>query len=411
MWRNQTIHECCSILDNQRIPLNADQRFEIPGNYPYYGANGVQGHIGKYIFEDTLILMAEDGGYFDEFDKRPIAYQVSGKFWVNNHAHILKAKEGFDQDYIFYSLVHKNIMPFIKGGTRSKLNQSELKEIVLSIPTDENIQRKVSKILVTADEAIEKTESLIAKYEQIKQGMMQDLFTRGVDEHGHLRPSHGEAPHLYKKTELGWLPKDWEVKPLGSLAIKVTDGDHHTPIRQSSGIYLLSARNVTNGKILLSDVDFVGEVEYQRMIKRCHPESGDVLISCSGSVGRVSLVPEGLKCVLVRSAALVKPDRVKLLPHFAEWALRSDELQKQIKDSQFQAAQPNLFQGAIKRLNIPLPPSNEQKTISERLNLIQSKEDTENDFVDKLRQQKAGLMQDLLTGKVPVKVAAEEQAA
>ena len=65
------------------------------------------------------------------------------------------------------------------------------------------------------DNLIEKTEALIAKYQAIKQGMMHDLFTRGVDEHGHLRPTHDEAPELYKQSELGWIPKEWEVSPLG----------------------------------------------------------------------------------------------------------------------------------------------------------------------------------------------------
>ncbi|MBL7791603.1 MAG: restriction endonuclease subunit S [Saprospiraceae bacterium] len=119
-WRTVTINDCCEILDSQRVPLNAEQRAKIQGNIPYYGANGVQGYISEYLFDEALILMAEDGGNFEQFSTRPIAYKISGKSWVNNHAHILKAKQGYNQDFVFYSLVHKNILYFIQGGTRSK---------------------------------------------------------------------------------------------------------------------------------------------------------------------------------------------------------------------------------------------------------------------------------------------------
>ena len=74
-WTEISIGECCEILDSKRIPLNAEEREGIPGDIPYYGANGVQGYISKYIFDDDLILIADDGGYFEQFETRPIAYR------------------------------------------------------------------------------------------------------------------------------------------------------------------------------------------------------------------------------------------------------------------------------------------------------------------------------------------------
>ncbi len=123
------IGDCCDILDNRRVPVNEEERSSRLGPVPYYGANGVQGCIDDFLFDEPLILMAEDGGNFEQFATRPIAYQISGKSWVNNHAHVLRASNGFDQQYIFYCLEHKDITPFIKGGTRSKLNQFELRQI------------------------------------------------------------------------------------------------------------------------------------------------------------------------------------------------------------------------------------------------------------------------------------------
>ena len=125
----KTISDCCDILDNFRVPINDEIRQTMQGNIPYYGANGIQGYIDRFIFDEDLILIAEDGGNFEQYDKRPIAYKISGKSWVNNHAHILRAKENFNQNYIFYSLVHKDIIKFIKGGTRSKRNQGTNEEL------------------------------------------------------------------------------------------------------------------------------------------------------------------------------------------------------------------------------------------------------------------------------------------
>ena len=96
------VEDCCEILDSQRKPVTESER--VPGMYPYYGANGIQGTINQYIFDDKLVLVAEDGGHFGSKIK-PIAYLVKGKCWVNNHAHVLRAKKGFLAEYICYSLM------------------------------------------------------------------------------------------------------------------------------------------------------------------------------------------------------------------------------------------------------------------------------------------------------------------
>ena len=95
------LEEVCEILDSKRVPITAKDR--VAGPYPYYGANGIQDYVADYIFDDELVLLAEDGGHFGSADK-PIAYRVSGKCWVNNHAHVLKAKECIDIDYLCYPM-------------------------------------------------------------------------------------------------------------------------------------------------------------------------------------------------------------------------------------------------------------------------------------------------------------------
>jgi hypothetical protein len=92
-WADAALLDLVDVLDARRVPLNAKERANRPGPYPYYGANGQVGTIDEYLFEGEHILVAEDGGYFDD-QSRPVAYRVDGRFWVNNHAHILKARGG-----------------------------------------------------------------------------------------------------------------------------------------------------------------------------------------------------------------------------------------------------------------------------------------------------------------------------
>lgn len=180
-WDVGTVEETCEVLDSQRVPLNEETRETMKGNIPYYGANGVVDYVNDYIFNDKLILIAEDGGHFEEYATRPIAYLVTGKCWVNNHAHVLKVKEkdGFVTEYVLYSLEHKNIVPFIKGSTRSKLNQKELRQIPIPIPPLPE-QLKIASILLAIDKKIDKENECKKHQEILKEGLMQDLLTGRV---------------------------------------------------------------------------------------------------------------------------------------------------------------------------------------------------------------------------------------
>ncbi len=147
----------------------------------------------------------------------------------------------------------------------------------------------------------------------------------------------------------------WRVERFSEICELITDGEHATPRRCSKGIYLLSARNVLNHKLQLDDVDFIDEEEYKRIAKRIEPRKGDVLLSCSGSVGRVCVVPDNLKFQLVRSVALLRLKKL-VNPIFMEHLITSDYLQAQIDKSKTQSSQANLFQGKIAELKGFIPP-------------------------------------------------------
>ena len=122
------LEEVCEILDSRRVPITAKDR--KAGIYPYYGANGLQDYVAEYIFDDELVLLAEDGGNFGS-KERPIAYRVSGKCWVNNHAHVLKAKPIVNVDYLCYALMFYDTEGLVNGATRQKLTQSAMRQMVI----------------------------------------------------------------------------------------------------------------------------------------------------------------------------------------------------------------------------------------------------------------------------------------
>ena len=124
------LEDVCEILDSKRVPITAKDR--VAGPYPYYGANGVQDYVADYIFDDELVLLAEDGGHFGSTDK-PIAYRVTGKCWVNNHAHVLKAMDCIDIDYLCYSLMFRDVSDIVNGATRQKLTQADMRKIEIPL--------------------------------------------------------------------------------------------------------------------------------------------------------------------------------------------------------------------------------------------------------------------------------------
>jgi type I restriction enzyme, S subunit len=229
--------------------------------------------------------------------------------------------------YLFYALQTVNIPS--AGYSR---HYKFLKETEIPLPPLAE-QKRIAKILNASDALRAKRRETLAQLDTLLQSTFLDMFGDPVTN-----------------------PKGWGKSTLEKFSVKVTDGDHHTPKRTDFGIKLLSARNVLDGEIDLANTDFVSQSEYDRMIKRCHPEKGDVLISCSGSIGRVSRIRFDEPIVLVRSAALVKIDHCKAMPEFVEHLLRTPALKAAMLRSAKSSSQANLFQKPIKNLPVFAPP-------------------------------------------------------
>jgi type I restriction enzyme S subunit len=164
----------------------------------------------------------------------------------------------------------------------------------------------------------------------------------------------------------------WEEGPLSAFCNLITDGEHQTPERTQAGIKLLSARNIQNGKLDYGKVGFVPEHEFARISRRCAPRRGDILISCSGSIGRVAAYDSDEPVALVRSVALVRPKPDKLRPLFLEFLLRTPRMQAMMQRSANASSQANLFQGPIKALQIFSPPLGKQDAFVDEIGRLRN---------------------------------------
>ena len=167
------LEDCCEILDSMRIPIKASDRKEGP--YPYYGANGIQDHVDDYIFDDELVLLAEDGGNFGSRE-RPIAYRVSGKCWVNNHAHVLKPKnDSLDVDYLCYSLMFYNTAGLVNGATRQKLTQATMREMLIPMRSIEE-QKHIIEMLNRVVEIKFHRQNELVKLDELIKARFVEMF-------------------------------------------------------------------------------------------------------------------------------------------------------------------------------------------------------------------------------------------
>ena len=177
-WGCESIKKVCEIYDNRRVPLNESEREQRKGQLPYCGANGVLDYIDDFLFDGRYVLLAEDGGMYGSYEKS--AYLMKGKFWVNNHAHILKGiTDKLSDEFLINCLNFLDLRKYIVGSTRVKLNQEAMKSICIPYPTLPE-QQKIAEILTTIDRKIELLNEKKEKAERLKKGLMQVLLTGQV---------------------------------------------------------------------------------------------------------------------------------------------------------------------------------------------------------------------------------------
>ena len=327
---------------------------------------------------------------------------------LNQHLFKVVAKPGFNARFIYFSLDHnmEALGNGSHGSTMKHIRRSELDKFIVSVPTL-NQQRKIAAILTSIDTAIEKTETLIAKYLQIKAGLMHDLFTRGVLPNGQLRPPREQAPELYQETVIGWMPRGWQYELLDKLAQR---GSGHTPNKDrteywNGGIKWVSlADSHRLDQLYISDTELqISHKGIQNSSAVLHP-SGIVILSRDAGVGKSAITTEPMA---VSQHFMCWKCETKMDNHFLYYWL-------QHKKRMFE----NIAMGStiltiglpyFKKLRIACPVDlPEQVDIACKLRAADKGLFAFKSDLAKMKKKKLGLMQDLLTGKVPVKIRVNE---
>lgn len=390
-WQVMTVSEFAKIENNKRIPLSSDVRASMKGEFPYCGANGIVDYINDYKYHGLHILMAEDGGNFHDYQTRPITYLMNGKFWVNNHAHVLRAKNG-EHIFLHYSLVHKDITKHIIGSTRTKLNRSVLEKIELAVPPLPE-QQKIAEILSTVDEKIDVIDEQLAQTQELKKGLMQRLLTRGI---GHT---------TFKDSPLGQIPESWEVKQINEVSTYV-DYRGKTPPKVEEGVFLVTAKNIRSGRIDYSlSQEYVPVELYDDIMGRGKPKIGDVLITTEAPLGEVAAIDKE-NIALAQRVIKYRADKTQLDSTYFKYSLLSPQFQIALDKESTGSTVKGIKGSRLHKMQILIPASlAEQHQIAEILTTVDDKLQVLTDKKTHYQELKRGLMQQLLTGQRRVKVA------
>jgi type I restriction enzyme S subunit len=379
----------------------------------------VTSDLEKYLLAECDLIIGMDGSLVG----RNFA-QISVKdlpcLLVQRVARV-RAKTGLDIRYLYYTIASDYWLSYVDlvktNSGIPHISNSDIKHFNIPLPTLAN-QKKIAKILSTVDKLIEQTQALIDKYTAIKQGMMADLFTRGIDlsgtaetnpNHGQLRPTFEEAPELYKETELGWIPREWEVCTLGSLLKSIDAGwsPNCPEIRPSTGQWgVLKVSAVTRG--------FYEPSEAKTLPIGLEPDTsievknGDVIMTRANGVAElvgltVQVIDSPKKLMLSDKLLRLNPNFKVITKNYLLLVMNSNSIRTQIvKRLSGSSGQRNISQSEIKKFKVCCGSTGEQMIITKNVYALSNKIKLEKKLANKLQKQKKGLMQDLLTGKVRV---------
>lgn len=291
---------------------------------------------------------------------------------------------------LFTRFVIGQLKRMMVGGQYPALNTSQVASIKLILPPLPE-QKKIAEILSTVDQAIEKVDEAIGKTQKLKKGLMQELLTRGI---GHKE---------FKDTEIGKIPKTWEVMKLGETS-HVRYGLGQPPALETNGIPMIRATNVKRGKIVREGLIFINPTAVPNS-RDPFLRVGDILVVRSGAyTGDVALVTKEWEGSVAGYDLIVTPSDT-IDSQFLTYYLLSSSVQKRhFVGLKVRSAQPHLNSSQVEETPIPLPPIPEQQKIAEILSTVDRRLDALRNRKEKLGRIKKGLMNDLLTGKVRVKI-------
>lgn len=368
-WEWKKLVEITTCLDSKRVPLNSNERDKRKGEIPYYGANGIVDYIKDYLFDEELLLLAEDGGSWGHKEK--CAYIINGKSWVNNHAHILRVNKGINIKFLEFYLNLADLRGYVSGTTRGKLNQKRMNDIPIPVPP-QIVQEKLSKIIIFTESLKKRRKNANEETKRVIQSIFVEMF--------------GDPTNNNKK---------YPIETLNTIAEKITDGTHITPKYVNKGVPFLRVTDITNSN---DSKKFITMEEHQELTKRCMPEKGDVLYTKNGTIGIAKTIDWDYEFSIFVSLCLIKPKKDKILSKYLEVFLNTPFALSQALQHSKKGTITNLHLVEIKKIKVPIPPISKQKEfldIVERVERIMKHQYSSTIEIDNLSQ---SLMQQAFSG-------------
>jgi type I restriction enzyme S subunit len=369
-------------LDSRRIPLNSQEREKktVHGKYPYVGANNIQGYIDEYIFDEKILCVAEDGGAWGANQKCAII--MNEKCWVNNHAHVLTAKENLILEYLMYYLNHADLTLHINGATRGKLTKGTLNKIKIPLP-DLPTQQKIAALLDKADELRQYNKQLIQKYDALTQSLFLDMFGDPV------------------RNEKGW-----EKKLLKDVTLKMGSGSTPRGGKEayfSEGISLIRSLNIHDNKFKYKDLAFIDDEQAARL-KNVIVEENDVLFNITGaSVCRCAIVPSKVLPARVNQhVSIIRVNPKKLSSMFLTHLLISPIVKTKLYNlaTQGGATREAITLEQLKNIEIIFPSITLQNQFADRVQLIEQQKEQAQQALQKSEDLFNSLLQKAFKGEL-----------
>ena len=313
---------------------------------------------------------------------------------------IFKTKSTLNPKYLKYfiqtSHFKNNVINNVAGSVRESLNYSSLEMFDFIYPISISEQNRIAEILETIDKAIDKTDAIIEKYKRIKQGLMQELLTRGIDENGQIR---SEETHKFKDSPLGRIPKEWDVVEVGEIGKIVTGSTPSTERAEYYGIDypFISPEDINYEKYIIKTVKMLSRLGFK--ISRKIPSKSICVVCIGSTIGKLALTIEETTTnqqinTIVPNRKMYDPDGLYYFTLFY--------VQKPLRIEAGLQAVPIVNKRKFAKIKILIPPLPEQRCIAEVLSQIDETIEKEQKCKEKLERIKQGLMEDLLTCKVRV---------
>ena len=399
-----------TLTDLAVISYGKDYKSNPKGDeIPILGTGGIMGFTSLKLNSGPAILTGRKGSI-----NNPLF--IEGDFWNVDTIFCVKSTEGIDPKWLYYNFQNTNLLLLneatgVPSVSASNLYRLEFK--YFELPQ----QRKIARILSTCDEVIEKTEAAIAKYQALKQGMMHDLFTRGIDvKTGKLRPSYQDAPELYTASELGMIPKEWEVLNFEEATEIITDFTANGSF-ESLRINVKYYYEVNYGRLirltdlrqnLKTDGVYVDKSGFDYLSKSALKENDIMLANVGEYTGFACLMPKvNYPATMAPNMFLVRTNQELFDSKFMYYFMTYPSFTNQVDNVSASSATKLLNKTNFRAMHLPKPKIDEQKLFGKSLESLNEKLQTEQTALAKYQQLKAGLMQDLLTGKVAVSVGEE----